>query len=68
MMPMQSHRRLSFGIKCIQCGSEQTALERPEYWTDRHAFHIWHCPKCSASLAIKDIKTGSDVFPSQLVA
>ena len=45
MTTIQSHRRLSFGIKCIQCGSEQIAPERAEYWTDRHAFHIWHCPK-----------------------
>ena len=50
-----------------QCGSEQIAPERAEYWTDRHAFHIWHCPKCTA-LAIKDIKSGRDDLPSQLVA
>ena len=51
MTTIQSHRRSSFGIKCIQCGSEQITPERAEYWTDRHAFHIWHCPKCTADLA-----------------
>jgi hypothetical protein len=40
MTTMQSYRRLSFGIKCIQCGSEQVASESAEYWTDRHALHI----------------------------
>ena len=68
MTTIQSHRRLSFGIKCIQCGSEQITPERAEYWSDRHAFHIWHCPKCTASLAIQDMKSGRDVLPSQLVA
>jgi hypothetical protein len=40
MTTMQSYRRLSFWIKCIQCGSEQVASESAEYWTDRHALHI----------------------------
>jgi len=68
MTTVQSYRRLSFGIKCIQCGSEQIAPESAEYWTDWHAFHIWHCPKCTTSLAIKDIRTGSDVSSTLRVA
>ena len=68
MTTIQSPRRFSFGIRCIQCGTEQIAPQRAEYWTDRHAFHIWHCPNCTVSLAIKDTKTGNDIFPSRLVA
>jgi ribosomal protein L37AE/L43A len=68
MTTMQSYRRLSFGINCIKIGSVQVSPESAEYWTDRHAFHIWHCPKCTASLAIKDIRTVSDVSPSLRVA
>jgi len=45
------NRHPSFGTKCVQCGDEQIAPERPEYWNERHAFHIWLCPKCSASVA-----------------
>jgi ribosomal protein L37AE/L43A len=51
MTTTHSNRRSSFGIKCIQCGSEQIAPERSEYWSDRHAFHIWHCPKCTTTFA-----------------
>ncbi len=40
MTTTQSHRRSSFGLKCIQYGSEQIAPERSEYWSDRHAFHM----------------------------
>jgi hypothetical protein len=35
-------------MRCVQCGSELVAPERSEYWSDRHACHIWLCPTCSA--------------------
>ena len=35
-------------MHCVQCNTELVAPERSEYWSDRHACHIWLCPTCSA--------------------
>ena len=35
-------------MHCVQCSKELIAPERSEYWSDGHACHVWHCPKCSA--------------------
>ena len=35
-------------MPCLQCSTELVAPERSEYWSDRHACHIWLCPTCSA--------------------
>ena len=35
-------------MRCVQCDAELVAPVRSEYWSDKHACHIWHCPKCSA--------------------
>jgi hypothetical protein len=35
-------------MPCVQCNTELLAPERSEYWSDRHACHIWLCPTCSA--------------------
>jgi hypothetical protein len=35
-------------MRCVQCDSELVAPERSEYWSDRHACHVWLCPTCSA--------------------
>ena len=35
-------------MRCVQCDIELVAPERSEYWSDRHACHIWLCPTCSA--------------------
>jgi hypothetical protein len=36
-------------MRCVQCGDAGlVAPERSEYWSDRHACHIWLCPTCSA--------------------
>jgi hypothetical protein len=35
-------------MPCVQCNTELVAPERSEYWSDRHACHIWLCPTCSA--------------------
>ena len=35
-------------IRCVQCDTELVAPERSEYWSDKHACHIWLCPTCSA--------------------
>ena len=34
-------------MRCSQCGTELLAPERSEYWSDRHACHVWLCPKCN---------------------
>ena len=34
-------------MPCVQCNTELVAPERSEYWSDRHACHIWLCPTCS---------------------
>jgi hypothetical protein len=35
-------------VRCVQCDTELVAPVRSEYWRDKHACHIWHCPKCCA--------------------
>jgi hypothetical protein len=71
-------------MHCVQCDAELVAPARSEYWSEKHACHIWHCPKCCAcfsSLAtfpadtdtdtesIKDVLTEDpSLFPSLLVA
>ena len=35
-------------VRCVQCDTELVAPVRSEYWSDDHACHIWHCPKCCA--------------------
>ena len=62
-------------MHCVQCSTELVAPERSEYWSDRHACHVWLCTKCSACFeslvlfptdtnSMKDIKTGDIIFPS----
>ena len=78
-MPLESNRRSSFGINCVQCSNELIAPERSEYRNERQVHHVWHCPKCCAcfgsllvfpagSKSMRDIKTGDVIFPSLLVA
>ncbi len=35
-------------VRCVQCDTELVAPVRSEYWSDKHACHIWHCSKCCA--------------------
>jgi hypothetical protein len=35
-------------VRCVQCDTELVAPVRSEYWSDKHACHIWHCAKCCA--------------------
>jgi hypothetical protein len=35
-------------MRCVQCDTELVAPERSEYWSSRHACHIWLCPTCRA--------------------
>jgi hypothetical protein len=35
-------------MHCVQCDNELVAPIRSEYWSEKHACHIWHCPKCCA--------------------
>jgi RNase P subunit RPR2 len=69
-------------MHCVQCNSELVAPARSEYRSDRHACHIWICPKCSAcfgSLVSFPTETDSEsvtailtsdpsLFPALLVA
>jgi len=69
-------------MHCVQCSTELVAPERSEYWSDRHACHVWLCTKCSACFksvvsfptdpdtkSMKDILTADpSLFPSLLVA
>ena len=69
-------------VHCIQCGTDLVAPVRSEYWSDNHACHIWHCPKCCACFSsavsfpadtdaepLKDIFTEHpSLFPSLPVA
>jgi hypothetical protein len=69
-------------MRCVQCDTELVAPVMSEYWSEKHACHIWHCPKCCACFSslvsfpadtetesMKDILTESpSLFPSLLVA
>jgi hypothetical protein len=33
-------------MHCVQCDTELVAPVRSEYWSDMHACHVWHYPKC----------------------
>jgi uncharacterized protein with PIN domain len=67
-------------MRCVQCDSELVAPERSEYWSDRHACHIWLCPTCSACFesqvsfptnteSMTDILTeNQSLLPSLLIA
>jgi hypothetical protein len=67
-------------MRCVQCDTELVAPERSEYWSNRHACHVWLCPKCRACFGslisfptdtelTKDILTKDpSLFPSLLVA
>jgi uncharacterized protein with PIN domain len=67
-------------MRCVQCDSELVAPERSEYWSDRHACHIWLCPTCSACFesqvsfptnteSMRDILTeNQSLLPSLLIA
>ena len=35
-------------MRCVHCDTELVAPVRSEYWSDKHARHIWLCPKCCA--------------------
>jgi hypothetical protein len=66
-------------MPCVQCNTELVAPERSEYWSDRHACHIWLCPTCSACFeslvsfpsdteSMRDIPTeNQSLLPSMLV-
>jgi hypothetical protein len=69
-------------VRCVHCDAELVAPVRSEYWSDKHACHIWLCPKCCACFSSvvsfpADVITGSlkdnldtdpSLFPSLLVA
>ena len=69
-------------MRCVHCDTELVAPVRSEYWSDKHACHIWLCPKCCACFSsvvsfpteaisepLKDILTEDpSLFPSLLVA
>ena len=66
-------------MRCVQCDTQLVAPERSEYWSDRHACHIWLCPTCSACFeslvsfpsdteSMRDIPTeNQSLLPSMLV-
>jgi hypothetical protein len=79
MATIRSNRRSSFGIDCVQCGSELMAPEWTEYRNERQVHHAWRCWNCGCQFeaivsfpadnkSMKDIMTRADVFPSLLVA
>jgi hypothetical protein len=69
-------------MHCVHCETELVAPVRSEYWNDKRACYIWHCPKCCACFSsvvsfppdtntepLKDILTEDrSLFPSLLVA
>jgi hypothetical protein len=69
-------------MRCVQCDTELVAPVRSEYWSEKHACHIWHCRKCCACFSslvsfpadtdtkpMKDVLTEDpSLFPSLLFA
>jgi hypothetical protein len=69
-------------MRCVQCDTQLVAPVRSEYWSSKHACHIWLCPKCCACFdslvslpadtdteSVKDILTEDpSLFPSLPVA
>jgi hypothetical protein len=69
-------------MRCVQCDTELVAPVRSEYWSEKHACHIWHCSKCCACFSslvsfpadtdtesMKDVLTEDpSLFPSLLFA
>ncbi len=69
-------------VRCVHCDNELVAPVRSEYWSDKHARHIWLCPKCCACFSsvvsfpadantepLNEILTEDpSLFPSLLVA
>jgi hypothetical protein len=65
-------------MRCVQCHTELVAPIRSEYWSEKHACHIWYCLKycaCFSSLvsfhadtnteSMKDVLTEDpSLFPS----
>ena len=46
-MSKGANRSSSFGMKCVQCGTELIAPEGSEHWNERHVRHLWRCQKCN---------------------
>ncbi len=71
-----SHRRCSFGMKCVQCGDELIAPERSEYRDEEDIRHVWYCPKCCASFGtpapslfdVSSMKGRRNIPPAWMVA
>jgi hypothetical protein len=56
-------------MHCVHCDTELVALVRSEYWSDKHACHIWLCPKCCACFSsVVSFPADTDTEPSLLVA
>ncbi len=56
-------------MRCVQCDTELVAPIRSEYWSDKHACHVWLCPKCCACfssvvsfLAVTDTESLRDIL------
>ena len=71
-----SHRRRSFGMKCVQCGDELIAPEKSDYRHEGDICHVWHCPKCCACFGapapsffdISSMKSRRDTPPARMIA
>ena len=69
-------RRSSFGMDCVQCGTELIAPEWTEFRNERQVIHhVWHCSRCDCSFetivkikSMEDSRTSEDSLPSLLVA
>ena len=66
-------------MRCIQCSTDLIAPVRSEYFSDRHACHVWLCPKCrlcfessvqfpADGASVKALIMEDKIFPSLVVA
>jgi hypothetical protein len=52
-------------MHCVQCDNELVAPIRSEYWSEKHACHIWHCAKCCACFSpLVSFSADTDTEPS----
>ena len=75
MSTMVLNRRSSFGMSCVQCGSELIAPEWSEYRSRQQNRHLWRCWKCDycfetivSTRSMEENAVGDETSPLPLFA
>ena len=57
--------RVPMLVRCVHCDTELVAPVRSDYRSDKHACHIWLCPKCCACFS-SVVSFAADTNPESL--